>query len=155
MRPIYKTTRRRKIRRNKLQKIIDGFVLLQSFSWHHVNFPLVPRQEEAGRMLMENDMKILATTSALLMLATASAATAKPVNKGFKSWNTAGKHHVVKYHAGRLTPYERIRIAKSRKRLAQLKRRVRADGRVTRFERRQVRAAQIRHQRLVQRLRRS
>lgn len=102
-------------------------------------------------------MKYLAITSAALMLATAgaSAANAKSVSKGFNSWNNAGKHHVVKHRAGRLTWIERIRIAKSEKRLAQLKRSIRADGRVTPYERRRLKAAQIRHRSLVRRLRRS
>lgn len=100
-------------------------------------------------------MKYLAITSAVLMLATAGAATAKPYNKGVNSWNQAGKHHVVKQRAGRLTWRERIRIAKSRKRVAQIKRRARSDGRVTRFERRQIKAAELRHRSLVRRLRRS
>ena len=61
----------------------------------------------------------------------------------------------VSRRGGRITFYERLRIARSQARLNRLKRRVRRDGIVTRFERRRVRMAQVRHNRLVRRARRS
>lgn len=99
-------------------------------------------------------MKYLALTSAALLVATSTIATAKPAQKGFQSYNGAGQHRVVKHRAGRINWIERVRIAQSRKRLAQLKRRIWRDGRVTRFERRQLRRAEQRHRQLVRRLRR-
>ena len=60
-----------------------------------------------------------------------------------------------KTHYGKITPYERAAIARSQFRLNVLKRRIYADGRVTRFERIQLRFAQSRHNALVARARRS
>lgn len=101
-------------------------------------------------------MKYVAMTAALLMLATAGTASAKPGHRGHDGWKAQGKYQVHKRHrAGRLTPFERVAIARSRARLAKLRRRIRADGHVTRFERRRLQAAQIRHRRLVRRLNRS
>jgi hypothetical protein len=58
-------------------------------------------------------------------------------------------------HRHVLTPYERAAIARSQANLNRLKWRVRADGRVTRWERMQVGAAQARHNALVYRYRHS
>jgi hypothetical protein len=54
--------------------------------------------------------------------------------------------------AGNLTYRERVAVANSQKNLGALKWRVRADGKVTWFERMRVRSAQARHNALVHRL---
>lgn len=51
-----------------------------------------------------------------------------------------------------LTPYERVQIQRSKHRLDLLERRVRADGRVTFWERWQIRLVENRHNALVYRL---
>ena len=83
---------------------------------------------------------VLGTAAAAILsgMALTSAAQAAPYGYGHR--------HV-------LTPYERTVIARSRANLNRLKWRVRADGRVTLWERAQVRAAQVRHNALVYRYR--
>jgi hypothetical protein len=58
-------------------------------------------------------------------------------------------------HYGKLTPYERAAIARSRANLAAIKWRARADGRVTLWERMRINAAQAKHHALVYRYRHS
>jgi hypothetical protein len=58
-------------------------------------------------------------------------------------------------HYGKLTPYERVAIARSKASLNALKWRARADGRVTPWERMRINAAERRHNALVYRLRHS
>jgi hypothetical protein len=95
---------------------------------------------------------ILAAAAIALTAGTAMAAPAHNAhNKGYGH----AKRVVVKRHkVGRLTLWERIKIAKSRARLAALQHRVRADGRVTRREKIRVRFAQKRHRALVRKERR-
>jgi hypothetical protein len=56
------------------------------------------------------------------------------------------------FHAPVLTPSERIQIHRSQYQLNMLERRARADGRVTPWERWQLRLAQNRHHALIYRL---
>jgi hypothetical protein len=56
---------------------------------------------------------------------------------------------------GNITPYERVVIAKSAQRLSFLKHRAWADGKLSFFERFQIRQAEARHAALVSRARRT
>ena len=58
-------------------------------------------------------------------------------------------------HYGKLTPYERAAIARSKAHLDTLKWRARADGRVTALERMRINLAKARHNALVYRYRHS
>ena len=68
---------------------------------------------------------------------------------------TAPPAEAAPYGYGKLTPYERAAIARSKASLNALKWRVRADGRVTMRERMRINAAQARHNALVYRYRHS
>jgi hypothetical protein len=94
--------------------------------------------------------------AATLLALTAGSAMAAPGHKfAHKRVGHANKVIVVKHrNVGRLTLFERIKIARSRARLAALQRRVRADGHVTRHERIRVRVAQRHHRALVRKERR-
>ena len=96
---------------------------------------------------------MLAATALVLTAGTAMAA---PVHSSHhKGYGHAKRIVVIKPHkVGRLTLWERIRIAKSRARLTALQHRVRADGYVTRREKARVRIAQKRHRALVRKERR-
>jgi hypothetical protein len=85
----------------------------------------------------------LATLAAILMSGSAMAypASSFKAPAAYKS-----------FRAPALTPYERMQIQQSQHRLGLLQWRVRADGRVTVWERIQVRLAQSRHNALVYRL---
>jgi hypothetical protein len=87
---------------------------------------------------------VLATVGAALVLS-ASAAAAAP------------KHYHGKpnYSAGKVTPFERLAIARGKVKVAYLQRKARADGRVTPYERVQIRQAQADLNRLIVRARRS
>jgi hypothetical protein len=58
-------------------------------------------------------------------------------------------------HYSKVTPYERVAIARSKANLNAIKWRARADGRVTLWERMRINAAQARHNALVYRYRHS
>jgi hypothetical protein len=93
---------------------------------------------------------ILAATA--LMLASGSAT----AGSGGYGKAEHGKHWRGGSHAVHgLTHYERVKIARSKRRLMGLKRWAWADGRLSRFEHRQIKRATTRHVRLVRRLRRS
>ena len=100
-------------------------------------------------------MKRVILTAAAALLTTSTVALSHPTNKGVVGWKNHGAHHAQHKKFGRITPIERVMIARSKLRLSKLKRRIHADGRVTRFERKRLRAARLRHQRLVRKLRRS
>jgi len=89
-------------------------------------------------------MKALIAAAAAVLL-TAGAASAAP------------KHYHGKpsYSAGKVTPFERIAIARAKFQVAQVQRRARADGRVTPYERAQIRQAQARLNFLVAKARRT
>lgn len=66
-----------------------------------------------------------------------------------------GRHSDRHYdRPGHVTGFERARIARSAAHLAQVRKRVWADGRVSRFERYQLRSARYRHAAVVNRARR-
>jgi hypothetical protein len=88
-------------------------------------------------------MKSIAIATTVLLLSAGMASAAPGYKQGHGSH--AGKHRTV----GHLTFTERLRIARSRARLARLKRRARADGRVTRRERVRLIRATKRHRALV------
>lgn len=95
-----------------------------------------------------------AIIAASVILLSAGIASAKPIGHGAHA-KGASKAHATKYQrVARLTKRERRRIARSRARLNQLARRIRADGRVTRKERQRLREATRRHNALVRRERR-
>ena len=100
-------------------------------------------------------MKLIALSAAALML-TAGMATAAPGKTyGHKSFGKVHKLYSVKRKkAGRLTWFERIKIARSRSRLAKMRARARAEGRITRREAVRIRVAQRRHRALVRKERR-
>lgn len=56
---------------------------------------------------------------------------------------------------GKVTPYERLAIARGKVKVAYLQRKARADGRVTPFERAQIRDAQADLNRLIARAQRT
>jgi hypothetical protein len=87
---------------------------------------------------------LLAATAVALMSSSALALPAKS-HKPFKPG----------YQTARVTFTERAAIARSQANLNALKRRIHADGRVTTFERMQLRLAEARHSRLVAQARRS
>lgn len=89
-------------------------------------------------------MKRLVLTAAVLMFAAGTAA-AKPAWYSHHGWG------VQQHHFGTLKPYERVKIRRSRARLAALKRQIYADGRVTFRERIRLRIASARHRTLVRR----
>jgi hypothetical protein len=90
-------------------------------------------------------MKVVAIAASALVL-TAGMAAASPGGKfGYGHGSHVGKYS----YSGKLTVFERMRIARSKMRLARLERRIKADGRVTRRERAQLIAAKKRHQALV------
>ena len=66
---------------------------------------------------------------------------------------TAPSAEAARYGYGNLTPYERAALARSRAHLSALKWRARADGRVSRWERWRIHAAQARHDALAYRYR--
>ena len=66
---------------------------------------------------------------------------------------TAPSAEAASYGYGNLTPYERAALARSRADLRVLKWRARADGHVSRWERRRIHAAQARHDALAYRYR--
>jgi hypothetical protein len=66
---------------------------------------------------------------------------------------TAPSAEAAPYGYGNLTPYERAALARSRADLRVLKWRARADGHVSRWERRRIHAAQARHDALAFRYR--
>jgi hypothetical protein len=66
---------------------------------------------------------------------------------------TAPSAQAAPYGYGNLTPYERAALARSRAHLSALKWRARADGHVSRWERRRIHAAQARHDALAYRYR--
>lgn len=78
-------------------------------------------------------MKALFVAAAALLL-TASAASAAPKYNHY--------HGKPGYAAGKVTPFERIAIARAKLKVALVQRRARADGRVTPYERGQIRQAQ-------------
>lgn len=91
---------------------------------------------------------MLSTVALMLTAGTAMAGPAHTVHH--KGYGHAKRVVVVRPHkVGRLTLWERIRIAKSRARLTALQHRVRADGYVTRREKARVHIAQRRHRALV------
>ena len=92
----------------------------------------------------------LLTAAAAAFMLTSGAALAAP-GKGYSS-HGYGKPGISKQvrHRG-LTPGERVAIARSSKNLAALKRRVWRDGRLSMFERVQLRNAERRHAALVKR----
>lgn len=59
------------------------------------------------------------------------------------------------FAAGKVTPFERIAIARGKVKVAFLQRKARADGRVTAYERSQIRQAQADLNRLIYRSRRT
>lgn len=93
-------------------------------------------------------MKRISIAAAVILMTTGMASAA-PGSKH-------GQHRYTGTHssAGHLTFAERIRIAGSRARLVRLKRQIKADGRITRRERRRLMKAQQRHRRLVRKERR-
>lgn len=104
---------------------------------------------------MTSKMKTaLLTAAALVMTAgianVASAAPAKYHNNG---WGKPGPSKVYKKKG--INAYERAAIARSAANLASLKRRALRDGRVTPFEKVQIRNAERRHAALVARAYRS
>ena len=76
-------------------------------------------------------MKSMALATAVVLLAAGSAVAAP----------TYGKSHGSFGNRGHVTAWERVQIAKSAARVASIKRRAYADGRVTRFERLRIRRA--------------
>lgn len=101
-------------------------------------------------------MKRIALASAILVLA-AGAASAHPTGKAHNGYHAKSQtiHKVSKRRVGKLNRYERFKIARSRARIAKLKRLARADGRVSFQERRLIRMATVRHQKLVRRAKRN
>lgn len=93
-------------------------------------------------------MKTIAIALATLVASTGIAA----ATPGFKhgQYRHVGKHHSV----GKLTYFERMRIARSRARLARLQRWIMADGHITQRERYHLMMAKQRHRQLVRRERR-
>jgi hypothetical protein len=84
-------------------------------------------------------MKSIAIATTVLMLTVGMASAAPSYKHGHRG-------HVSKHSSvGHLTFAECVRIARSRARLARLKRRVCADGRVTRWERARLITANKRH----------
>lgn len=85
----------------------------------------------------------------------AAAAAALVLSAGVAS--AAPKHYHGKpgYTAGKVTPFERLAIARGKVKVAYLQRKARADGRVTAYERAQIRQAQANLNRLIVRARRS
>lgn len=69
--------------------------------------------------------------------------------------NAAPRYHHGHSHYGKVTAQERYAIKRSSAKLATLKRKVYRDGRVTIFEKVQLRIAQSRHNALVARAKRS
>lgn len=90
-------------------------------------------------------MKTTAIALSVLVASTGIAA----ATPGFKhgQYRHVGKHHSV----GKLTYFERLRIARSRARLARLQRWIRADGRVMQRERFRLMKAKRHHRQLVRR----
>ena len=93
-------------------------------------------------------MKSIAIATAVLVL-TAGMVSAAP---GYK--HGQGRHVTKHSSVGHLTFAERVRIARSRVRLSRMKRRFKADGRVTRRERARLIKATQRHRRMVRKERR-
>jgi hypothetical protein len=91
-------------------------------------------------------MRTSILTAAVLLIG-AGAAVAAP--------HHGGKRDRGHWERGGINGYERVLIANSRSRLAALKSRAWRDGRLTFFERYQIRNAERRHNALVARLRRS
>lgn len=83
-------------------------------------------------------MKRLAIAAAVLV-ATAGLASAKP------RVNHHGGYHAPKHSVAKLTLRERLHIARSKTRLLVMQRRARADGHVSKRERRQLSRASQRH----------
>ena len=65
------------------------------------------------------------------------------------------KHYDLRRYDRGVSPYDHILIAQSAARLAFMKRHAWADGKISFFERRQIRQAEQRHYALLQRARRS
>lgn len=78
---------------------------------------------------------------------------------GKSSGHGYGKVHAKTFHAakrkGHTNRFEKVLIRRSAANLARIKRQAWRDGRLSRIERQRIRSAEIRHQRLVRRLRRS
>jgi hypothetical protein len=89
-------------------------------------------------------MKTFLVAAAAVLL-TAGAASAAP------------KHYHGKpsYSAGKVTPFERVAIARAKLQVNLVQRRARADGRVTPYERAQIRQAQARLNYVIARAQRS
>lgn len=91
-------------------------------------------------------MKALLVAAAAVLL-TATAASAAP--------RYSHDHGKPTYSAGKVTPFERVAIARAKLKLAVVQRRARADGRVTPYERGQIREAQAQLSYAIARARRT
>jgi hypothetical protein len=78
-------------------------------------------------------MKAILVAAAAVLLS-AGAASAAPKYNHY--------HGKPNYSAGKVTPFERVAIARAKLKVALVQRRARADGRVTPYERAQIRQAQ-------------
>lgn len=90
---------------------------------------------------------LIAAVAAAALLVSAGAASAAPKHNHY--------HGKPGFSAGKVTPFERMAIARGKVKVAYLQRRARADGRVTPYERAQIRQAQADLNRLIVRSRRS
>jgi hypothetical protein len=99
-----------------------------------------PHLEEENAAMMKG--LILGTT---VLLVAAGSAVAAPRHQGDR-WSDG---------RGSITPWERVQIAQSAARVAMVKRQAYRDGRISMFERFEIRRAEARHEALVRRLRRS
>lgn len=90
---------------------------------------------------------LIAAAAAALVLSSAGAASAAPKHNGY--------HGKPGYSAGKVTPFERFAIARGKAKVAYLQRKARADGRVTAYERVQIRQAQADLNRLIVKSRRT
>lgn len=95
-------------------------------------------------------MKTIAMAVAALALAT-TAASAAPAKYGYNHGYGKGHGHS---HVSRVTPRERVAIARSAAHLNFVKRQAWSDGRVNFFERARINMAQRRHNALVAQARR-
>lgn len=98
--------------------------------------------------------KSSATAALLILIAGVASAEAAPRHDRGVFGKSHGVSKVYHQRKGVRGFVQKRRIALSRKRLANLKRRARADGRVTPYERRQIRAARLRLNALILRSRR-
>lgn len=89
---------------------------------------------------------LVAATALLLSAGIASAAPGNKHHGPGKGWGNGPNHG---YGYGRVSPRERAAIAQARAHLAMVKARAWRDGRVTAYERFQIRNAETRLQRLI------